>query len=361
MAGFKTGLSRQTGLLNMSICKLLLALALGGSLASATNPVHPVPPEGLQIRFPGFIGMPLHFQPIRLAVRASQPGSRMGVERIDLYSPLISRRNWPGTVLDMLPLPGSASAHPAAARSPCDRVKAFWRNALPTRRWLILFPWIGLYSLLSAWLVARLKLRRRMETPYTRKIFHFLIFSFAGILQIVFGLNAVVLLGITVSSIVLYAVVRGAGFPLYEALARPADSPHRTLFVLIPLFTTALGGIFTNLFFPEYAVLGYWICGWGDAIGEPVGARWGEHRYRVPSFAGVRATRTLEGSAAVFAATVLISFVGLLIYGVSVSVALQTALLCGVAVVIVEAISTHGLDNFTIQAASVWFIDSLLS
>jgi len=38
--------------------------------------------------------------------------------------------------------------------------------------------------------------------------------------------------------------------------------------------------------------------GWGDAVGEPVGTRFGRHPYRVPSLAGVPATRTLEGSLA---------------------------------------------------------------
>ena len=45
------------------------------------------------------------------------------------------------------------------------------------------------------------------------------------------------------------AVWRSEGFPFYEAIARPSDAPQRTLFVLVPLATTAVGGVASNLLF----------------------------------------------------------------------------------------------------------------
>ena len=84
---------------------------------------------------------------------------------------------------------------------------------------------------------------------------------------------------------------------LARELARKATG--RTLFILVPMLMTALGGVVSNVLFPGWAFVGYMVCGWGDAAGEPVGTRWGRHRYAVPSMAGIPATRSLEGSAAV--------------------------------------------------------------
>lgn len=191
-----------------------------------------------------------------------------------------------------------------------------------------------------------------MRTPYTRKIFHFLIFTAAGALQIAFGLPAVVIFGGVTSLLVLYAIWQGDGHPFYEAMARPSDAPRRTLFILIPLVTTALGGVTANLLFPAWAFVGYLVCGWGDAVGEPVGTRWGRHRYRVPSMLGVRSTRSLEGSMAVFVAGTLATAAALVIQQATPAQILVIAIGSGLAGALVEAISTHGLDNFTVQVAA---------
>jgi phytol kinase len=158
---------------------------------------------------------------------------------------------------------------------------------------------------------------------------------------------------------VLAAVLRGEGHPLYEALARPTDLPHPHRFVLVPLLTTALGGGAANLLFPGYAYVGYLVCGWGDAVGEPVGTRWGRRRFRVPSMAGVSATRSLEGSVAVLLAGTLAALIGLLAAGRPPAEAAAMAAAAGLAGAVVEAISTHGLDNLTVQvaaSAAAWLV-----
>jgi phytol kinase len=147
-------------------------------------------------------------------------------------------------------------------------------------------------------------------------------------------------------------VARGEGDRLYEALARPSDAPHRTLFVLVPLATTALGGVAANLLAPGYGYVGYLVAGWGDALGEPVGTRWGRHRYRVPTLAGVPATRSLEGSGAVLAGGFAAALAGLLFAGIEPQSAVRAAALAAVAGAAVEAGSSHGLDNLTVQAAA---------
>ncbi|HEX6693201.1 MAG TPA: hypothetical protein VF035_00720 [Longimicrobiales bacterium] len=209
-----------------------------------------------------------------------------------------------------------------------------------------------LYGATMGALVGWLRIQRGIRTPYTRKVFHFSIFTGASVVQIVWGLTGVVVYGVAVSLIVLFAVWRGNGFPFYEALARATDEPHRRRFILIPLLTTAIGGGIGNLLFAQYAFIGYLVAGWGDAVGEPVGTRWGRHRFRVPSLYGVRSTRSLEGSSAVFAVGTAAAFIGCLAAGFDPTSATRMAVAAGLAGAAVEAFSPHGLDNLTVQIAA---------
>ncbi|MEX0968184.1 MAG: hypothetical protein WD077_13165 [Bacteroidia bacterium] len=229
----------------------------------------------------------------------------------------------------------------------------FVKRTIPTPEILLYFTLpLLLYGMGAAWLSGFLKTRYAWRTAYTRKVFHFVIFTAAGILQLVWSLKVVVLFGVLVSGIVLYGVWRGKGHPFYESLARTKDAPKRSLFILIPLATTAAGGILANILFPPFAYIGYLAGGWGDAVGEPVGSRWGKHPYKVPSLGGIPATRTLEGSAAVFAMSFLVVLAALLVQNFSLELAVYTALACAAGGTATEAISHHGLDNLTMQIAA---------
>ena len=232
---------------------------------------------------------------------------------------------------------------------PTDLLHAFLPDA---RTVAILVPAAALYVAAAAWLAGWLRTTRSVRAPYTRKIFHFTIFTMAVAVHLRFGPPGVAVYGSVAALAVLFATWRGDGFPFYEAMARPSDAPHRTLFILVPLFTTALGGVVDNLLFADFATVGYLVAGWGDAVGEPVGTRWGRHRYQVPSLAGVPATRSLEGSAAVFACGALAAALVLLAWGHAPVTALGVGVACGAAGALVEAVSTHGLDNLTVQVAA---------
>jgi phytol kinase len=233
-------------------------------------------------------------------------------------------------------------------------------SSLPDARTLFtVAPIAALYVGTVAWFVAHLKSARQVRTAYTRKIFHFLVFTAVSVVHLIWHLPGVTVFGIVSTLLVVYTVMRGDGFSFYEALARPGDAPHRTMFIIVPLITTALGGIATNSFFPAYAYVGYLVCGWGDAVGEPVGSRWGRHQYRVPSLAGVTAQRSIEGSTAVFVVGSIAAVIGLVAGGLLPADALAIGFACGAAGALVEAISTHGLDNFTTQvagAAVAWLL-----
>ena len=224
---------------------------------------------------------------------------------------------------------------------------------IPDARTLALVgPAAAVYGAACAWLAGWLRCSRGVRAPYTRKIFHFTIFSMAVAVHLAFGTAGVVVYGSVLALLVLYATMRGDGYPFYEAMARPTDAPRRTLFILVPLATTALGGAIDNLLFGDFAMVGYLVAGWGDAVGEPVGTRWGRHRYRVPSLAGVPATRSIEGSAAVFLCGSIAATLVLLAWGHDPRSAIAAGFAAGAAGALVEAFSTHGLDNLTVQVAA---------
>jgi len=201
------------------------------------------------------------------------------------------------------------------------------------------------FAAAAAWLRAR-----GARVAYTRKVFHFGVFSGAAAAHTLWGLPGTNAYGTVAALLVLGAVARGEGNPVYEALARDADRPRRSLFIVVPLVTTALGGLVSALLAGPYATVGYLVAGWGDAVGEPVGGRWGKHSYRVPSLGGVPAIRTLEGSAGVFTASWVAAAVGLWSLGAGPS-GIGVALACALVGTAVEAVSHHGTDNLTIQVA----------
>lgn len=200
---------------------------------------------------------------------------------------------------------------------------------------------------LGAWWVARLR-SSGVRVAYTRKIFHAVVFTTAAAVHAGLQLPGTLVFGTLIAGLVLAAVVKGEGQPFYEAMARDRDRPHRSLFIVIPMVTTAVGGLAASLLAGPFAAVGYLAAGWGDAVGEPVGARWGRHPYKVPSLAGVPATRTVQGSLAVLVVATIGSGVALVTLGFG-REALWTAVACGVAAALVEAVSHHGLDNLTVQ------------
>jgi len=201
---------------------------------------------------------------------------------------------------------------------------------------------------------------RGVRVPYTRKIFHFTIFSGAAAANVWWGLPGTNVYGGVIALVVLAAVLAGEGNPLYEALARETDRPRRSLFVVVPLVMTAVGGLASAVLAGPYAGVGYLVAGWGDAVGEPVGTRWGRHRYRVPSLGGVPAQRSWEGSTAVFLAAWLAAAVALVGLGVEQGI-LAVSLACAVAGAAAEAVSNHGLDNLTVQVVASVVARMLLS
>lgn len=214
-----------------------------------------------------------------------------------------------------------------------------------------------LWSYVCLYLAGYLKKHTGLKTGYTRKVFHFLIFTSVVIIQLIWGTPIVCLFGGMCSLIILYAVFRGDGHPLYEAIARDTDVLHRTHFIMVPYFATLIGGLASNILFGPAAIVGYLVTGFGDAVGEPVGTRFGRHTYSVASLTSVKAVRSLEGSAAVLIGCVLALMAALVLspHLKFTGWSLLTIPLLGLICVFTEAFSPHGWDNTPMQVVPTFF------
>jgi phytol kinase len=216
---------------------------------------------------------------------------------------------------------------------------------------------ISIFSFL--YLSGFLKTNSYIKTNYTRKLFHILVFTLAGILGLFFGHQGVMFYGGLTGIIIIAVIYLGAGNILYEGIAREQDRPHRSFYIGIPFLSTALGGLFNSFVFGQFAIVGYLVAGWGDAVGEPVGVRFGKHKYNVPTLQKVKCQRSLEGSFAVMIMSTLAVLIGLWLIGIySIFSIITAAIITGIITTIIEAISPHGLDNFSTQvgAAGIVFV-----
>ncbi len=233
---------------------------------------------------------------------------------------------------------------------PIDALREFWPSATSVVAGGI---WGGLLFWSAGWLASR-RARRGWRVGDTRKVFHFSIFTGAALLRSICDIGAVVVLGCVVFIGVVQSVRSGSRSPLFLAIARPTDAPHEKLHVLSPLICTAVGGVLAHLIAGPLAGVAYLVAGWGDAVGEPVGIRWGRHRYRVLAWGLRTAERSWEGSAAVFVASSLAAGIGLMFFGQHSTAIVGQALMLGAAATVIEAASPHGWDNFTLLVGVAW-------
>lgn len=233
-----------------------------------------------------------------------------------------------------------------------ERIISFFIENFPPWKTIFIGGPIGFgWALLCLAFAGFMKRRVGLRTGYTRKIFHFLIFFSVAVIQWRWGTPVVCLFGGMATCVVFLAIFMGSGSLLYEAMAREKDEPHRTHYIVVPYFATLLGGLIGNIIFGPIAIIGYLVTGMGDAVGEPIGSRFGKHTYRVPSLTSVRATRSWEGSAAVFVMSIVAIAVGIALSR-NLSVTWHSAILIpllGLACAGVEGVSPHGWDNLTLQ------------
>lgn len=232
------------------------------------------------------------------------------------------------------------------------RALSFFMENTPSQRAILLggLPCL-LWSYAGLWFAGRLKRTCGLKTGYTRKIFHVLTFAGAALIQAIWGTAGVCLFGAMASITILHALYQGRGGLLFEALAREQDAPHEAYFIFAPYLATLIGGLASNILFGEAALAGYLVTGLGDAAGEPVGTRFGNHPFRAPSPRGVSTIRTVEGSLAVcLAATAALALSAILSPALTLTPrSIYLIPLMGAGCALVEAISPHGWDNALLQ------------
>ena len=176
---------------------------------------------------------------------------------------------------------------------------------------------------------------------YTRKIFHFLGFASIAVFLRYAPPSAAatfIVLGIIYVGIACFS---GSGFVWYDGIRRRSDAPNETLYVIMPMVSTVIGLAACWALFGHPAVeIGMLCVAIGDALAEPIGVRFGKHKYKVFSLIGKPSERSIEGSLVVMLSC------SALIFAFTRSPVLSLAL--GTVVAIVEAFSPRGTDNFTV-------------
>lgn len=213
--------------------------------------------------------------------------------------------------------------------------------------------WGCLLLVLAGCIVAQLA-RFGWRIGDTRKLFHVIIFTAAALLRWKVDGGAVTAFGVVIAIGILLAVWQRCRSRLFQALARPGDASYERSNVVVPLLCTAVGGVLAEIIAGPLVCISYLVVGWGDAVGEPVGIRWGKHRYRISAWGLLAAARSWEGSASVFVASSVAATVGLMLVGVTGPAIVGAAFLLGVAATAIEAVSPHGLDNLTLLVSIAW-------
>ncbi|MDJ0705029.1 MAG: hypothetical protein QNJ46_17240 [Leptolyngbyaceae cyanobacterium MO_188.B28] len=148
----------------------------------------------------------------------------------------------------------------------------------------------------------------------------------------------------------------------YAANTRQSDAPHVTFSFWFSWLVSIVALAIVDLLFAQMSVtrMAVLIVGIADGVAEPIGRRFGRHKYRVFSIWGDPSFRSLEGSLAVWGATLAVML------GCSTPSTLEqpsylaAALLTAPIVAMVEATSPRGWDNFTLVLTAAGLTDAFL-
>lgn len=242
---------------------------------------------------------------------------------------------------------------------------------MPSLEWPMIAAFVALIA--SIWiLVGAAKAGRLLLEGDARKINHFAILV-GAVLWFNTGVSDVDRVSCRVACGILFllllAVCRfrddGLCRLAFLGYARESDRPNDAFHVWFSWLVSMAGLQLVDLFFGsiELTRLAALVLGVGDAIAEPVGRRFGKHRYRVQGILSPHgATRSWEGSTAVAisSALVVMLFSGL-IFAVAWPQLLGFGLVTGFLVAVIEAWTPHGLDNFTIPLSTAVILRCLMT
>ncbi len=166
-----------------------------------------------------------------------------------------------------------------------------------------------------------LVINRDVKVNYTRKINHFSLFFLPVFIERFLSfehtpVNYLIGCIIGVASLLVYLHPVRSRVPtvnqMFASFDRPEDRPHTMLWLITQVIggyfvMTLFIGIFMSLDCMALIFIPIFINGIGDGLAEPVGIRFGKHKYKVRAlFSKEKYERSLEGSACVFITSIII-------------------------------------------------------
>lgn len=217
-----------------------------------------------------------------------------------------------------------------------------------------------------------LVIHKNVRVNYTRKINHFLLFVIPIVLNQSYALDqstSLFVLGaaLAVAKFVFYVRPIRQRVPVINTMFSSFDRPEDRPYTLVWLVTqTAVGycvllpmGLLLAKFDSlELLLIPLLIYGIGDGLAEPVGVRFGRHKYLVSGlFTKTRFYRSYEGSACVFVTSLIV----VLLHHASFSTAqlLVALVIIPILMTLAEAVSPHTWDSplmFLVGGLSVWAV-----
>lgn len=231
----------------------------------------------------------------------------------------------------------------------------------------MLFPFLinfliktGIYFIIM-YLSGLLVLKKGVKVNYTRKINHFSLLAIPFLLSIILrssgGTNDYILQIVGLLSGLLFFIIFlkpirervGIINTAFSSLDRPEDRPYTLVWITTQTaanFIVAIPiAIYLNMInMPELIFIIILINGIGDGLAEPVGVRFGKHKYQTFAlFAKKKYERSIEGSACVF----ITSIVVVILFGslFSTSQFVIALITFPIIMTLVEAKAPHSWDN----------------
>jgi phytol kinase len=238
------------------------------------------------------------------------------------------------------------------------------------------FLHIGSFILiiLCLWTLAGyLKVNRGLSIGYTRKLNHTFTLLLAAVWFLPLPLDVArtnFRIAGTILMFLLLIVCYAHTHPLLQLMfsgyARDKDKPHQAFHVWFSFGIGLLALLLVDALFNDRLILATaaLLLGVGDALGEPIGMRFGKHRYRVGAVLCAQGSiRTLEGTSAVVLGSFLTAIVCLQLFSVGTSSLwiVSSAGILALVVAGIEAVTPHGLDNFTIPLGAALALHILYS
>ena len=213
-----------------------------------------------------------------------------------------------------------------------------------------------------------LKERKNWKSSSSRKFNHFgislvsiIFFSFIPIADTI-----VTAIFTSLSILIIYIISANSNRPLVQSIIqsniRTRDEPHGTFFVFLPLITGQIA-LYISLIFinPVFAKIAFCSMGFGDGLAEPIGTKFGKHKYKVKDILWkTENTKSLQGSAAVLIVSFLASIIILYVYqSFSYIQIIYLSILYSIFISFIEGISPRGLDNFLIIILGTLFLNTV--